>query len=311
MQQEMRYVYQVYLDGSFSKAAEHLFITQPALSIAIRKLEADLGMALFDRNSRPLTLTPAGEIYLAAVRQTLYLEQELQQQLADIRHLNSGSICIGGSHYINAYVLPDVITGFNHTYPGIKLQLLEASAARLAELLSRHELDLTFNCDEDLLGQFPHYPAFQDHILLAMPADHPLNAALAEAALTTEAVLQGAHLQADCPAVSLDRFQEVEFLLLTEGNNLHERSKKLFAQAGYAPKVKMELGQLATAFHLAEHGLAATFVSDRLLSRGAERLCYYKLASPLATRQFFILLPPRRYTSFAVRAFIRYFTKQI
>ena len=57
MQQEMKYVYQVYLDGSFSKAAEHLYMTQPALSIAVQKLECGLGMPVFDRRTRPLSLT--------------------------------------------------------------------------------------------------------------------------------------------------------------------------------------------------------------------------------------------------------------
>lgn len=62
MEQEMRYAYEVFREGSFSKAAEKLFITQPALSIAIQKPEADIGMALFDRSRRPLKLTAAGEI---------------------------------------------------------------------------------------------------------------------------------------------------------------------------------------------------------------------------------------------------------
>ena len=68
MQQEMKYVYQVYLDGSISRAAEHLYITQPALSIAIQKIENELGMPLFDRSTRPLTLTLAGQIYIEAVQ---------------------------------------------------------------------------------------------------------------------------------------------------------------------------------------------------------------------------------------------------
>ena len=68
MQLEMRYVYQIYLDGSFSKAAKSLYITQPALSMAIQKVEADIGMPIFDRSTRPLTLTHAGHIYYVTGR---------------------------------------------------------------------------------------------------------------------------------------------------------------------------------------------------------------------------------------------------
>ena len=68
MQQDMRYVYEIYRQKSFSKAAQALFITQPALSIAIGKLEASLGMPLFDRSTRPISLTPAGRIYLYMIQ---------------------------------------------------------------------------------------------------------------------------------------------------------------------------------------------------------------------------------------------------
>ena len=64
MELNMQYIYQVYQDGSFTKAAEKLFLTQPALSMAVRQEEKILGAALFDRSRRPLALTPAGEAYI-------------------------------------------------------------------------------------------------------------------------------------------------------------------------------------------------------------------------------------------------------
>ena len=92
MQQDMKYVYQVYLDGSFSKAAENLHLTQPALSIAIQKIEASIGMPLFDRSARPLQLTAAGEIFVDAIKRMESLEQDLKHQISDIQNLNSGEI---------------------------------------------------------------------------------------------------------------------------------------------------------------------------------------------------------------------------
>lgn len=311
MQQEMKYVYQVYLDGSFSKAAEHLYMTQPALSMAVARIESALGMPLFDRSTRPLTLTAAGEVYIEAVRQTQYLEREMRQQMEDIRTLNSGSLCIGGSHYLNAYILPEVLTGFNRAYPKIQIELIEAGSDQLAQMLSERKLDLTFSCDPRILQNFKRYPAFHDHILLAVPRCDLLNASLASSALTAEDIAAGKHLLEDCPAVNLDCFKELEFLLLTEGNNLHDRGLQLFEEAGFAPKIKMEVSQLVTAYHLAENALAATFVSDRLIASDGGRLCYYKLDSHLTKRLFHILLPGRKYTSFAVQAFVQYFTDHI
>ena len=71
MELEKNYIYQVYLHGSFSKAAEALFITQPALSIAIKKVEQEIGAAIFNRNQRPLTLTNIGELYISHIKQEL------------------------------------------------------------------------------------------------------------------------------------------------------------------------------------------------------------------------------------------------
>ena len=87
MQQDMRYVYEVYKQKSFSKAAQALFITQPALSIAIGKLEDKIGMPIFDRSTRPISLTTAGRVYLRAIERTRVLEQDLSHQLDDIREL--------------------------------------------------------------------------------------------------------------------------------------------------------------------------------------------------------------------------------
>ena len=82
-------------------------------------------------------------------------------------------------------------------------------------------------------------------------------------------------------------------------------------EAGFEPKIKTEIAQLVTAYHLAEHGLAASFISDRLVIGERDTLCYYKLDSNLSERLFYILLPERKYTPFAVKSFIDFFKKQM
>lgn len=306
MQQEMRYIYQVYLDGNVSKAAEHLYISQSALSMAIQKVEKELGMPLFDRGTRPLTLTPEGQIYIETVRQEMFLEQDMARQMEDIRDLNVGSLCIGGTHYIDSYILPQILTGFSRRYPGIRLDLVETSSAELPQMLSDRKLDLTFNCDPEVLKRFDRCPAFYDQILLAVPREAPINQSLTGAVLSSWDIQDGKHLMKGCPAVDLADFSDLEFLLLGAGNNLHDRVLEMFMESGFKPRIKMELSQLVTAFHLAEHGLAATFICDRLVIGERDTLCYYKLDSELCRRLFYILLPNRKYTPFSVRAFIDY-----
>ena len=143
MQQELEYIYEIYKSGSFSKAAENLYITQPALSMAVKKIESEIGMSIFDRATRPLKLTETGKIYIEAIEKFLTLEEDMNNKIHDIQELKSGNICIGGSHYINAYVLPDALTKYSALYPGIKINLIEASSAVLAEMLDEIKIDLT------------------------------------------------------------------------------------------------------------------------------------------------------------------------
>lgn len=151
MELEKKYIYQVYQCGSFSKAAEALFITQPALSIAIKKVEQEIGAAIFNRSQRPLTLTSIGELYMQHIKKEMLLEQQLKQQIDDIHGLKSGDLKIGGTHYMNAYLLPSYIAQFNTLYPNINITMAETSSDMLIEMLKNNELDFTFSCDEDVV----------------------------------------------------------------------------------------------------------------------------------------------------------------
>jgi len=311
MKQDMMYVYTVYQEGSFSKAAEKLFLTQPALSISIQKIEQSIGMPLFDRSRRPLQLTEAGEIYLDTIKKTLLLEKEQQQRLNDIRELATGSIQLGGSHYLNAYILPDILAGFSRKYPGIQLEIMEAGSSALAEMLADNKLDLTFSCHPQMIKEFNRFEMFEDHILLAVPDSHPINLGLEEYALTSFDVLNGKHASPNCPAIELQAFSDLEFILLRKGNNLYDRAQNMFRAAGFEPKIKLSISQLVTAYHLAAANMGATFISDRLVKSAEVPLKYYKILSSFTNRAFYILLPQREYTSFAVRALIRYIQEKL
>ncbi|XCP86863.1 LysR family transcriptional regulator [Roseburia hominis] len=306
MKEEMLYVYTVYQEGSFSKAAKKLFLTQPALSISIQKIEQSIGMPLFDRSRRPLKLTDAGEIYIELIKKTLLLEREQQQKLNDIRNVVTGTIKLGGSHYLNAYIMPDILAGFVREYPGVKLEIMEASSYDLADMLADYKLDLTFNCNPALIKNYNHYKVFEDHILLAVPEEHSINARYADFALTASEIFEGRHLSADCPMIELAAFSELELILLRKGNNLYDRAWAMFHEAGFKPKIKLDLSQLVTAYRLARANMAATFVSDRLVRPEDTSLKFYRLDSSHTTRIFYALLPNKEYVPAAVNRFIQY-----
>ncbi len=304
MDQEMSYVFAVYEHGSFSKAAEALYITQPALSMAVRRVEERLGMPLFDRVSRPLRLTEAGELYIEKYRRMQDLENELERQINDLSSLQRGSLHLGGSHFINSYILPPVLTEFSRSYPGIRLELTEAGPSELAEMLAGHRIDLTVNCDVAPGETFRREPCFTDHVLLAVPPGLEVNERLAGAALTAGDVLRGVHGSDEAEAVSLGEFAELPFILLTPGNDLLSRSLEFFEKENMQPRVRLHVTQLATAWHLAQAGMGAAFISDRIIRSEGGNMRFYKIDSPRARRVFDLVMPEGRYVTNAMRAFM-------
>ena len=305
MEQEMEYVYEVYRQRSFSKAAQKLFLSQPALSIAVRKVEKSVRTPLFDRSRQPLELTEAGKLYIEKVKAIRALEDEFTCQISDLSGLKSGKISIGGTQYFTSYVLPPVLVRFADRYPGVRMELTEAGSGKMTEKLLDGTIDLMFHCrkfDPDVLTG---HGVFQDHLLLAVPADSSINLRLPGLGLTKEMVVQGAHLLPEYPCVPLAEFADESFLILTPGNNLNERALQLCRAAGFEPRVRLELEQLVTAYRLARHGLGVTFATALLVKESPDAdMLYYKIDSPLATRSFHAILRKNGYISNAIRAFI-------
>ena len=311
MEQNMQYIYQVYLEGSFTKAAETLYLTQPALSMAVRQEEKNIGTVLFDRNRRPLTLTPAGEAYIRAAERVKNLENDLTRELEDLRDIRTGHLHIGGTHYLNCFLLAELLAGFSRKYPGIQMEVSEDSSVRLAKRLEKRDLDLIFSCAPELINKFEHQPAFYDHILLAVPRNAPVPVEVTRCAMSAEDIQMERHLSSSCHRVPLEQFREIEFILLQKGNNLYDRSANMFNGAGFKPKVKLALSQLVTAYRFADNGMGATFVSDRIIQASpSQNLTFYSIDSPEVDRLFYTLLPQRNYTAYAVKAFIKYALEQ-
>lgn len=307
MEQDMRYVYAVYKNGSFSKAANALFITQPALSIAIQKVENNLGFLLFDRAKKPLRLTEAGKLYIEKIQRIQHIEDELFQQLNDLSELNSGSLCIGGSHYFNSYVLPGVLTEYKVKYPRIHLNLIETDSYRLLDMLSEHEIDITFNCTPKPRDSFHRIPGFIDTILISVPKCMKVNEKLEAYAMTAEDIIQKKHQDFSTPAVPLSLFSETPFILLTSGNNLYSRSKGFFEGAQISPPVCLEVTQLVTAYHLSQSGMGAAFISDLLIKPEHSNVLYYRIDSPSAIRVFDLVMAGSSYVSNAMKEFVHIF----
>ena len=304
--QGMDYVYAVWQEKSFSAAARKLFVSQPALSASVRKVEKELGLPIFDRSTTPLQLTDAGRAYIDAAERIFRIKKDLKSYCDDLAGLESGTLQLGGTNFFASCFLPPMIEAFSQRHPHIALSVIESASADLFNKLMTEELDIIVDSgiyDESLYETIPFY---QDHILLSVPASLAINEKFAAYRMTRQDILMGRHLEARMPPIPLSAFAETDFLILGKGNDMYRRSKKLFQHNGFTPHVRLYLNQLMTAYHMARQGLGATFLTDTLvrLSAPNEALVYYKLEDEAAQRQIFLAVKRKGYRTKAMQGFV-------
>lgn len=306
MFQTMKYVYEVYREQSFSKAARNLYISQPSLSATIKKLEKELGLTIFDRSSVPVRLTEAGEIYLETVKKILNLESELEVRLQNYSGLKAGTIRLGAPHFFASFLLSTMISAFSAKYPGIQIHLDETNTPELQERVLNARTDLIVDsCDFDET-LFTSYPLMEEHMLLAVPAGYPINSRLASYRLSPRDIRENVHLRESCPAVSPAAFRKLPFLMLRHGHITHDFAVGLFRKYRFSPKIAMYLDQLMTCYNLAAQQMGASFVSDTVvkLTKTDADVFLYQIDDPKASRLIYLAHKKSRWIPRVVQEFI-------
>ena len=160
-------------EKSFSRAAEALHRTQPAVSQAIRRLEVELGEAVFDRSSRDGTLTPAGRVLLEHARHILNLRRSAHTAIKELKDLQRGKLTLSANEYTVMYLLP-VIPIFRKRHPDIKIEVKRSLASRIpSEILGRGvEIGVVSYKPND--PAIASVPVLMDELSLIVPSDHPL-----------------------------------------------------------------------------------------------------------------------------------------
>lgn len=164
---------EVVTQGSFSKAADTLFMSQPAVSQHIKQYEQELGVLLFDRSTKKLRLTAAGHLTLAFCQNVTRLQQEFTQALDDLTNEVKGNLIIGASYSYGEYILPSVMARFLQQYPDVTPQIVIHNTTDIAEQVLNQQIDV------GIVEGFVKHPQLersrlaQDQMVLV--ANKPLN----------------------------------------------------------------------------------------------------------------------------------------
>ena len=308
-----KYVYEVYKERSFTKAAQNLYISQPSLSARIKKIEEIIGEPLFDRSTTPLQLTEVGKVYIEAAEEITQIEQRVENYINDLAGLKTGNLAVGASTLFAAYVVPSLITQFNQKFPDVHIQLIEGNTAELEDMLGSNALDFVidnYHYDSILYNKELYC---EENILLAVPKHFAVNEELGMYQLSYKNIKNKNYLNQKYPAVPLGRFADLPFIMLTQGNDTRTRGDRLCRNVGFKPNIVLEFNQQSTAYMASSTQLGATFISDILVSQlpTFENLVYYKLDGEEAKRKVFFYYKTHKYKTRVMEEFVRMMHEQI
>lgn len=307
MFQNMDYMYEVYREKSFSKAAKKLFISQPSLSASVKRVEERIGFPVFDRSTKPLRLTECGEKYIESVERILAIQNEFADYVNDLGGLHIGHLILGGSNLFSSWVLPSLIQGFLRLYPQVQIELVEENTAELSVMLQNGRIDLMLdNCDLDR-NIFERREYREERLLLAVPEKLPINEKMSDYQIPAVHVCDGTFAGDSWRAVPLQEFQAEPFIMLKPENDTRKRAERLLREASISPPVVYELDQQMTSYNVTSLGLGISFISDTLISSipTHDRVCYYKLGGEAGRRNLYFYWKAGRYLSRAMEEFLR------
>lgn len=232
---------------SFTKAAEALFMTQPAVTFQIKQLEEQYNVRLFERGHGRITLTQAGELMLDYTERIADLYLELESRLGDMTGQVRGPLLVGASTTIAEFLLPRVLGEFNAHYPQVRARLIVANSEAIERQVAEHTLDV--GLVELAAPRLPNLnleTCCQDELQVICAPTHPLAA---------------------LPTVAPPLLKDYEYISREPGSGTREVSDAYFREAGVDPeslKVLMELGSPE-----ALKGVVATGLGYAILSRAS------------------------------------------
>ena len=268
---QYKYVLVLANEGSFSKAADALDITQPSLSQYVKKIEKQLGVEFFDRTNGELRLTDAGQVYLETARKVLDLEHQMAGKLADLRSYKTGSLIIGAAPYRAASMLPIIASAFQKIHPGMHLVVSEGTTAELVEGMEHGEFDLCLTMlpiDPEL---FSHEKVLEEELVLAVPASYP-------------------PLPVSSEFVDVETLNNRSFVMLTEGQFMQKQLNSLILSHHLTLHTAAVVKSLEAQIEFVKTG-----VGMALMPSGIKRFCnhnevrFYSFSTPLPKREVVVM----------------------
>lgn len=289
---QLRILKAIAAEGSFKRAADSLYVSQPAVSLQVQNLERQLDVPLFDRGGRRAQLTEAGHLLLSYGDRILTLCQETCRAIEDLQNLQGGTLIVGASQTTGTYLLPRMIGLFRQRYTDVAVQLHVHSTRRTAWSVANGQIDLAIIGGEvppELQESLEILPYAEDELALILPTDHPL---------------------VRSSAIQKDDLYKLNFIALDSQSTIRKVIDQVLTRCGIETrrlKIEMELNSIEAIKNAVQAGLGAAFVSISAIEKELQMgvLHRARVEEVVVTRMLSVIINPNRYRSKAAEAFTR------
>ncbi|CCQ62927.1 LysR family transcriptional regulator [Crocosphaera watsonii] len=289
---QLRILKAIAAEGSFKRAADTLYVSQPAVSLQVQNLEKQLNVPLFDRGGRKAQLTEAGHLLLSYGEKIITLCQETCRAIEDLQNLQGGTLIVGASQTTGTYLLPRMIGLFRQKYPDVAVQLQVHSTRRTSWGVANGQVDLAIIGGEvpgELQDTLKIIPYAEDELALILPIDHPF---------------------AQVEKVQKEDLYRLNFISLDAQSTIRKVIDKVLTRCDIDTKrltIEMELNSIEAIKNAVQAGLGAAFVSITAIEKEVKMGEVYvaALEEIQVKRTLSVIINPNRYRSKAAEAFIQ------
>ena len=282
----LEYVQMVAKLNNVTRAAEQLHVSQSTVTLAIQKLEENLGLQLFDRSQKQFSLTPEGHVFLLNISEILNKLQDTISDMNKYRQLQKGTLNVGIPPMIGSFLFPEILAGFKIRYPNLQLSIFEEGSINIRQLLEKGELDL------GIVNLYHPSPALEtlkmarEEFVVCLPSNHSL---------------------AENAVISFGQLRNEPFILFKEGAYNRELILQECEKCGFTPNIILSSDQIETIKSLVAKGIGISFLIDKI-TRKSKEYAAIPLQRPMYI-DFGLAWKKDKYLSKAAQAFIRFITE--
>ena len=252
---DLKYIVEVAREKNFARASEKVFVSQPALSMQIKKLEETLGVEIFERDKQNFLITPVGVEIVKKAEIILQESEEIKKIAKNSKDPHKGEIRIGAFPTVASYFLPNFVKNIHKKFPHLKIFLIEAKSQELINKLKSGEIDCCLLAmpikDENIIGE----KIFSEKFLLATPKGHPFSKK---------------------SKIQIKELKKQELMLLEDGHCLRDQALEICSMVKAFENQDFKATSLETLRQMVANGNGITLIPE-IAVRSDDKISYVKI----------------------------------